>query len=167
MESKEIVLSRIYTVTYSGTLTAAGGDADLFELLPASNKPIRLRGLILSQSTEEGDTQEEGLRISIIRLPATVTDSNGGSVTPNPLDESDVAAGFTCKANGATIATTSGTAVILDDFAWNERITPMERWWPDPQFAPMVRQAGALVVRNQTTAADDISIVITAYVEEY
>lgn len=160
-------MSRIYTVTYFGTLTAAGGDADLLELLPADDKPIRLRGLILSQTSEVGDAAEEGLRISIMRLPATVTDSNGSSVTPNPVDESDTAAGFTCKANGATIATTSGTAVTLDDFGWNERITPLERWWPDPAFAPMVRQAGALVVRCQTTAADDISVAITAYVEEY
>jgi len=39
-------------------------------------------------------------------------------------------------------------------------------WWPDERMAPFVRQAAALVVRCQTTPADDISIAITAVVEE-
>ena len=156
----------MYTVPYSGTLTNAGGDCDLFELTPTDDKPIRLRGLILAQTSEVADAAEEGLRISIIRLPVTVTSGNGTSVTPVPLDETNAAAGFAAEANGATVATTSSTAVTIEEFAWNIRMSPLERWWPDDQFAPQVRQAGALVVRCQTTAADDISIAITAYVEE-
>lgn len=158
--------SRIYTVAYQGTLTAAGGDADLFELTPADDKPIRLRGLILSQFSEIQEAQEESLRISIIRLPATVTSGNGSAVTPQPLNSITTAAGFTAKANGSTVATTTGTAATLEEFAWNVRITPLERWWPDPAFAPSVRQDSVLVVRCQSTPADDISIAITAYVEE-
>lgn len=159
-------MSRIYAVPFSGTLTNAGGDADLFELTPAANKPIRLRGLVISQISEVGDAAEEGLRISIIRLPATVTSGNGSAVTPVPVDESDTAAGFTAETNGATIATTSGTAATLDECGWNIRSSPLERWWPDERFAPMVRNAGALVARCQTTAADDITVQGTAYVEE-
>jgi hypothetical protein len=156
---------RIYTVPYQGTVTLAGGDADLFELTPAAQKPIALRGLILAQTSEVGDAAEEIVRISIIRLPATVTGGNGSSVTPAPLDESDAAAGFTAEANGATVATTGGTAVTLEEFAWNVRGSPLERWWPEEAFAPKVRNAGALVVRI-AGVADDVSFAMTAYVAE-
>jgi hypothetical protein len=64
------------------------------------------------------------------------------------------------------VATTSGTAATVEEFAWNLRASPLERWWPEDKYAPQVRQAEALVVRCQTTVADDVSIAITAYVEE-
>lgn len=159
-------MGRIYTVTYTGTLTLAGGDADLFELTPVSDKPIRLRGLILAQTTEIGDAAEENLRISIVRLPVTVTSGNGTAVTPVPLVSVDTAAGFTAKANGATVATTSGTAATLEESAWNIRISPLERWWPDEAMSPSVRASSVLVVRCNQTVLDDITIAITAYVEE-
>lgn len=160
-------MSRIYTVILSGTLTTAGTDSDLLEANPADDKPIRLRGLKLSQISEVGDTMEEGLRISIIRLPATVTSGSGGSApTPQPVDSAEAAAGFTSEVNNTTLATTSGTAVTLEEFGWNVRNTPMEMWWPDPEFAPVARQGEALIVRSQTTPADDISIQLTFYIEE-
>jgi hypothetical protein len=160
-------MARFYTVSFTGTLTAAGTDADLFNLLAADDKPIRLRALILSQSSEVGDAAEENLRITIQRFPATVTNGSGGSaVTPQTLDSADAAAGFTARCNDTTVATTSGTAVKLEEFAWNERATPMERWWPDERFAFTGRQTEALIVRCESTAADDLTIEITAYVEE-
>jgi hypothetical protein len=159
-------MSRMYTVPYTGTLTNAGGDADLFELTPGDDKPLRLRGLILGQTSEVADAAEEAIRVSIMHLAATVTSGNGSSVTPVPLDLVDSAAGFTAEANGATVATSSGTTTTMEEFAWNMRVSPLERWWPDERFAPVVRQASALVVRCQTTVADDVTIAITAYVEE-
>lgn len=159
-------MSRIYTIPYTGTLTNAGGDADLFEITPADDKPIRLRGLVLGQTSEVADAAEESVRISIIRLPATVTSGNGTGVSPVTVDSHATAAGFTAEANGATVATTSGSAVIVEEFAWNIRVSPLERWWPDETFAPHAYHTEALVVRCQTTVADDVTIAITAYVEE-
>jgi hypothetical protein len=159
-------MSRIYTVPYAGTLTNAGGNADLFELLPGDDKPIRLRGLVLGQTSEVADAAEESVNLNIVRLGATVTGGNGTSVTPVPLDPTDTAAGFTAEANGATVATTDGTTTIVEEFAWNLRLSPLERWWPDPEFAPMCRQGSGLFLRCATTVADDVSIAITAYVEE-
>jgi hypothetical protein len=160
-------MSRIYTVVFNGTLTAAGTDCDLVAITPADDKPCRLRGFMISQTSEFGDTAEEAIRISIIRLPATVTAGSGGSApTPVPVDDADSVAGFTARVNDTTVATTSGTAETKEEFGWNERGTPLERWWPDPAFAPTVRQASALVIRNQTTVADDISAQWTAWVEE-
>lgn len=160
-------MSRIYTVVFQGTVTAAGADTDWLELLAADDKPLRLRGLKFGQISEVGDTAEEGLRISIIRLPATVTSGSGGSAaTPAAIDANEPAAGFSAEVNNTTVATTSGTALILEEFGWNNRNSPMEMWWPDPQFAPQVKQAEALVIRQQTTLADDMTFCLTAYVEE-
>lgn len=155
-----------YTVSYTGTLTTSGDNADLFELLPADDHPIRLVGLLLSQISEVGDAAEEGLQISIIRLPATVTSSNGSAATPKPTGGHAVAAGFSAKVNGATIATTSGTADIVEESGWNIRVSPVERWWIEDKFSHWARQGEALVIRSQTTALDNITIAITAYIEE-
>ena len=159
-------MSRFYTIPYAGTLTAAGGDADLLEVLPADDKPCRLRGWIIGQFSEVGDATAEGLRLSVIRLPATVTSGNGTGVTPAPIDSADAAAGATAEANGATVATTSGTGVTLLETAWTIQASPYEFWYPDERFCPMVKQGEGLVVRCQTTAADDISIAVTFFLEE-
>lgn len=160
-------MGRIYTVVMQGTVTAAGGDTDWLEILPADDKPIKLRGLLISQISEVGDTAEEGLRFSIMRLPATVTSGSGGSApTPVPMDSADSAAGFAAEVNNTTVATTSGTAVTPVELAWNERNSPYEMWFPDDRFAPKAKQGEALVVRQQTTLADDMTACATFWIEE-
>lgn len=160
-------MSRIYTVVYNGTYTAAGTDTDLFLLLPASNKPIKLRGFTIGQSSEFGDAQEEDVRVTVRRFSATVTNGSGGTTpTPNPMDSADAAAGFTAHTNDTTVATTNGTGVILEELAWNERNTPYEHWYPDTNYCPKAKNGEALIVRAETTVADDVTICITAWVEE-
>lgn len=160
-------MSRFYTCSYSGTLTNSGGDSDLLEIAPADDKPVRLRGWIIGQTSEVGDTAEEGIRLSVILLPATFTSGSGGSaVTPAPIDSADTAAGCTVEMNNTTVATTSGTAVTRAEIGWNERATPYEFWYPDERFCPLVKQGEGLVVRCQTTVADDISITLTFFIEE-
>lgn len=161
-------MSRVYTVPFQGTMTAAGGDTELFYLKPAADKPVRVRGFRLCQFSEVGDAAEENIRISIIWLPATVTASSGGTaVTPVDVDRiANTTAGFTARCNDSTVATTSGTAVTLEELAWNERATPFEFRWLDEREMPSAANASALVIRNQTTLADDMSIAIVAFVEE-
>src|SRR6266550_9117845 len=106
-------MSRMYRVPYTGTITNAGGDTDLMALTPADDKPIRLVGWFLGQSSEFGDAQEESLRITLRHMTATVTVTGGTGVTPvaNRPGTADVAAaGFTATANSTTVATTSGTS---------------------------------------------------------
>lgn len=158
-------MGRIYSASYSGTITAAGGDTDLMEFLPAANKPIKLRGIEISQISEVGDAQEEGLRITVKRLAATVTSGNGSAVTPAPMDSADIAAGCAVEANGATVATTSGATTTLIDKGWNNRAS-FEWWAPDDRFAPKAKNGEALVIRMETTLADDMTAQITAWFEE-
>jgi hypothetical protein len=159
-------LGRIYTVTFAATVTAAGTDTDWLEILPADDKPVKLRGFLLSQTSEVKDAEEEGLRFSVIRLPATVTSGNGTATTPQPMDSADSAAGAACETNGTTVATTSGTAVTLMELAWINRMSPYEWWAPDPVFAPKVKQGEGLVIRQQSTLLDDMSVAFTAWLEE-
>jgi hypothetical protein len=160
-------MSRIYRVPYSGTLTNAGGNADLALLKPADDKPIRLAGWILGQTSEVKDAEEEILGLSVHHFAATVTDGSGGSsVTPKPNDPTvDPAAGFTARCNDTTVATTSGTDTTLEELAWNVRSSPWERFIPE-EMRPMARQGEALVVRMDSTPADDISGKLTFLVEE-
>ena len=159
-------MGRIYTISFSGTVTNAGGDTDLLEILPADDKPVKLRGFMLSQISEVADAAEEGLRISILRLAATVTSGNGSSTTPAPMDSADTAAGATCETNGTTVATTSGATTTLVEFGWNNRNTPYELWFPDERFAPKAKQGEGLIIRMQTTLADDMTAQGTAWIEE-
>lgn len=160
-------MGRIYTVPYTGTISNSGGDTDLLEILPADDKPCKLRGWSIGQSTEVKDAEEEGLRITVRRLAATVTSGSGGSaVTPVPRDSADVAAGFAAECNNATVATTSGSNTIMEEHSWINRNTPWEFWYPDERFAPKVKQGEALCVRLETTVADDMTGNFTFFVEE-
>lgn len=161
-------MSRVYTVTNSITLTAAGTDSDILTVKPAANKPIRLRGLKLSQTTEVADAGEEGIAISILQLAAVITDGTGGAaITPLAVDENDASPGFTARENDTTLTTTSGASNIKENFGWINRNTPLEMWWPEDKYAPRAQNAGALVIRSLTTLVDDMTLQYTAYIEEY
>lgn len=160
-------MGRIYTVSYTGTITAAGGNTDLLSIQPADDKPIKLRGFRLSQISEVGDTAEEGLRVTVKRLPATFTVGSGGSaVTPAPMDSANTAAGCTTRCNDTTVATTSGSAVVMEEIGWNVRNSPCDFWYPDAEFSPKVKQGECLVVCLETTPADDFTACLTFFIEE-
>ncbi len=158
-------MARYYSVPYTGTLTNAGGNADLLEILPADDKPVTLCGFILGQTTELADAAEENLGLSIIRMAATVTGGNGTAVTPLPMDGADTAAGAAVECNGATVATTSGASTVLSYFSWNVRNTPCDVWFP-PEFQPSAKQGEGLFVRCDTTVTDDITIYVTFFIKE-
>ncbi len=160
-------MGRIYSIVFQGTITNAGGDQDLLELLPADDKPVLLRGFSLSNISEVGDAAEEGLRISVIRMAATVTSGSGGSApTEVSPDSADSSPGFASEVNNTTVATTSGATSIYAEYGWNIRNSPFVEWYPDRQFALKVKQGEGLFVRLQTTPADDFTGQFTFWVEE-
>lgn len=159
-------MGRIYRVPYTGTITNAGGNADLIALTPADDKPIKLVGWIIGQTSEVGDSAEENLELTLRHMTATVTVTGGTSVTPVPnRPGTDAAAGFTATANSSTVATTSGTGTIMEELAWNERNTPWERWIPEEQ-RPRALQGEYLILRMDSTPADDFTFAGTFIVEE-
>lgn len=162
-------MGRIYRVPYTGTVTAAGADADLVSILPADDKPVKLIGWFIGQTTEVADAAEEGLRITVRHMAATVTIGSGGSaVTPVPCPRpTATAAGFTARCNDSTVSTTTGTSTVVEELAWINRNTPWERYIPDEKGLRLEAVQGeALIVRLETTLADDMTVAMTFLFEE-
>lgn len=106
-------MGREYTVTFEKINVSAV--QDLFLLVGAAGKICRLkRAAIADVDATLPAAQNMALRVRF--LPATVTNgSAGAAATPKPFDTGDPAASFTARVNDTTKATTSGTAVILEE----------------------------------------------------
>lgn len=160
-------MGRIYTIPVTGTLANANGDTDIWEITPASNAPVAIRGICLGQTSEVQDAAEEGVRITVKRLRATVTSGSGGSAgAPESVSRANQAPSFSSETLNGTVATTTGDTEILDELGWNIRNTPYERWYPDKDFAPKAVNGEVLVVRLEDTVADDVTFVGNIWVEE-
>lgn len=162
-------MPRMYTCEFHGTNLPATNAFDWFELTPATNKPIRLVRLMVSQygTGDFGDAQDEGLGITIIRVPATATSGSGGTsaANGNPVDATGATSGFTFESGNTTVATTSGTLLYLASTSFNVRAGldwPIE---PENRFEAV--NATLLVVRSLVGPSDAIATWnATAFVEE-
>lgn len=160
-------MPRLYTAHFeNATITAAGGDWDLFELTPADDKPIEICGLFLSVVSELGEAQEEWIRLQVIRGYTTSGSTPLTTPTPAPLNPGDAAAGFTVECNNSTVAS-SGTPVPLHSEGFNVRAG--YQWGPVPDgFGWQASQANTLIVVRQVAAVtDDVSMSGTIYVREF
>lgn len=154
-------MSRIYTVSFTGTAVTA--QQDFFEIAAAAGKNVKVLGLFLSQSTEIGDAQEEGLSI-LIKSGQTTTGSGGGTPTAIPLNVTDAAAGITAKVNNTTKAS-AGTIVTHHADNWNVR-APLMILWPERMQLELTGSR-RMTVELGTTPADSITISGTLYLEEF
>jgi hypothetical protein len=164
-------MPRLYKVPATLTVTIAGGNADLFQLNPATNKPIRLVGYRLGNTTEVGDAGEEGLELQLMHMTATVTDGAGtgsATVTPVAVPRPGIgqAAGFTARVNSPTVATSTGTTTVLEYIGWINRQTPLEIFYPDPKWCAEAIAGETLILRMNTTLADDMTLEVTLFIEE-
>lgn len=156
-------MGQFYTVEFENvTVTAAGGDADLFEIRPIANRPLKVWALFLKVTSELQEVEEEWVRFKIIR--GHTTSGNGSATTPQLLDPRSAVAGFSAEIYGTTIASV-GTPVDLHSDAFNVRagleliLPPEMRWKVDTGQT-------SLVVRMMSTPNDDMSMNGTLYVEE-
>ncbi len=154
------MLGRIYAVTFSAVAVTAA--QDLFEITPASNRPIEIVGIELGQTSDAGDAQDEQLQISIVR-GHTTSGSGGSAPTPAALSPLNTAAGFTAEANNTTIAS-AGTTVTLHVAAWNVRAGYIN-WFPE-ECRPSATSTNTTIVVRQTAPADSITMSGTLYVRE-
>jgi len=158
-------MPRIYAVSFfEQTVAAASGDYDLFELTPASNRPIEIVALSLGNKSEIGDAQDEMISYSICRGYAT---SGSGGASPAalvPLNSADPAPGFTAETVNATVATT-GTEVIMFSDTFNVRAGLMLVL---PEIMRPRCNSGdtRMCVRLKTAVADDLTMSGTVWVQE-
>lgn len=151
---------RVYTVLFSAVAVSAA--QDLFELIPADDKPIELVGMKLGQTSDAGDAADELLQLSIIR-GFTASGTGGNAATPQPLCHADAPAGFTAEVNNTTVATTGTTGTLHTD-TWNVR-AGYEMWWPEG-MRPTAGQGNTSIVVRQTAPADALTMSGTLYVRE-
>lgn len=143
--------------------TAITVAADLFELTPADDKPIRVLSLNLHQTSDFGDAQDEIISVVWVR-GHTVSGSGGSAPTPRPVNPSDAAAGFTAEAANTTAANT-GTTVNLARHGFNVRGGLERPYTPDE--APEASQANTtLILRMAAAPADSLTIGGCILVEE-
>lgn len=152
---------KMYTVQFTGVAVTA--QQDLFAIVSGSAKICLVHGFELSQSTEVGDTQEEGLSV-LMKRGATVAGSGGSAPTPTPLQVGQGASSFTARVNDTTIANT-GTIVTVHATNWNIRVSPCT-WTYTPEQRPILAPSERLVVGLATTPADSITMSGTIWVEE-
>lgn len=151
---------RMYAVTFS---TAVSALQDLFEFSAADDEPIKLHELYLSQSSDFGDAEEEGLRYAVIR-GNTTSGSGGTAPTPVALDPKVGAAAFSAEVNNTTEAS-AGTEVTLREGTFYTRVG--EVYIPVPSARPKTDQGtGLLVVRLLEAPADALTVQGTAIIEE-
>lgn len=157
---------RVYAVTFAAGTIPATNALDLFELTPATNKPIALLGLTLDNvgvAADAGDAQEELLGLTVVR-GYTASGSGGSAPTPAPLVFNDTAAAFTAETLNTTVANT-GTAVTLAAFGWNVRV-PCREFWPQELWPHASAANTTIVVRLAAGGVDTISANGTLYVAE-
>lgn len=162
-------MGRIFLVPFTGTITNAGGNTDLWEFAPAANHPVSLRWFRLGQTSEVGEAAEEGLELTVKRLRATVTSGSGGATaTAEEPNASNQAPSFTnpVEVNNTTVATTTGDTEILDEIAWNNRNSPLEIRYLERDERPKALNGELLLIRLETTPADDFTFAGVACVEE-
>ncbi len=108
-------MPRIYRVTFEGVAVSAA--QDLVQITGATGKIYRvLRRWVGATDTTIPTSQMLQLRERF--LPATVTVGAGGTtgITPSKNDPGDAAcSSATCATNNTTKATTSGTAITLNE----------------------------------------------------
>jgi hypothetical protein len=149
---------RTYTVPISGVASPAAA-FDLWELVAAAGKPLRLLRLRIAQ-TSEPTTEEEQIPITIQR-GFTSSGSGGSAPTPAPTNPSDAAAGFTAETMNTTQASTSGTVLFED--AWNTRAGYDMAFSPEENIE---LTGGQRLVVQSGAPADAVTIRGTALVEE-
>lgn len=153
---------REYTVAWDAA-TAETLAIDVFELVPADDKPISIKELRIWQTSDLGDAQEEIIGIQIVRGNAT-SGSGGGTPTIVPLMPTDAAAGFTAECRNTTAAST-GTPVVAFADGWNVRVPYI--WTPVPGCEVVATQAQTLlVVRLMAAPADSLTMFAACTVEE-
>lgn len=156
-------MGRMYSVSFAATAETAAFDA--FELTPADDKPIKLHSIVISQTTEFGDAQDEMLSVTITRGGTAMTSGSGGSApTAIPLDSSaEAAAGCTAEVLNTTQGSFTGGVVVHRD-AFNVRAGWQYR--PTPEERIGVSQANGGVIVAISAPADSTSFIGTLIFEE-
>lgn len=137
---------------------------DLFSVKAAKQKPLRIHGFYIAQSTDFGDSQEEGWVMVLKTFNSAAAQGSGGSaVTPVPQLPSDTAAAFTARINDTTRAT-GGNGTVEEPHVWNNRV-PYVFLYP-PELRPYVAGDTLKTLELVSPGADAMTLSGHMFVEE-
>lgn len=156
-------MGRFYTIQTSGVATSVA--TDVFEVLAASGKPFILHEVVISQSSDYGDSAAEGLTVLIKRATGSYTSGSGGSTpTPGKHCTSDTACGATVEANNTTQASAgSGALTTLRAECFN--VQSGYQYLPPPEQRLFFSPAEACVV-SLSAPADAVTLSASMVIEE-
>lgn len=153
-------MGRMYTVTFSSVAVTA--QQDLIAYVSPSTAITIIHGVEITQSTDVGDAQAEGLAI-LHKRGATTVGSGGATYTPGALEGGTTAAGGTARTNDTT-KSTGGTIVTLHSSNWI--IQSPYIFLPTPEMRHVLPPSTRYAVELATTPADSITMSGTLYLEE-
>jgi hypothetical protein len=161
VEALMSVAGRVYSV--EGNTGSQAGAIDFLEMLPADDHPCLLLALIIGQTTEFGDAQDEMVEYLVKRGGTLTSGSGGAAPTPRPSDFGDGGAGFTVEVGNTTKGSfTSGVNVHRG--AFNIR-AGLELFWT-PETAIKFGQANQLIVEQVAAPVDAVTWTVCAYIQE-
>ena len=148
-------MARMYTVSF--TEVAVSAQQDLFQL-EANTIPVTIHGVMLSQSSEEGDSAAENLSIIIATITDAITDDLA-TVQADPGDATQLAD----VAINETSELTTGIATYHSE-VWNIALPFI--WMPPPEMRLIIKVGEAMVVNLNNTPTDSITMSGTMYFTE-
>ena len=148
-----MISGRNYAITWDAA-TAVTTAIDIFEILPADDKPVILDELTIWQTSDFKDAEEEILQIQVI-IGYTTSGSGGAAATIGRLNAGDGAFSGTAECRNTTVATT-GTPYIVHADGWNVRAPYI--WTPLPHWCPNGTQSVPLYVRLPVAPADSLTM---------
>lgn len=155
-------MPRIYSAVFKNIAVTV--QQDFFEITAGANKSIKIHAWQLAQSTEIGDTMEEGLLLTCNRGVGSTSGTVGTqAVAAPPLGVDNTASGATVDINNTT-KMSAGTITELETHVWNVR-APYTMIYT-PELRPFVKAGDRWTLELETTPLDSISISGTIWFEE-
>lgn len=143
-------MGRYFSVQAAAAATSTNS-IDLFELTATADKPIRIWGWHVFQTSDLGDSAEEVLAITLER--GVTAGSGGTAVTPAAMDANGGTAWTSCNRQVSTVHT-SGTVLLRR--GWNIRVP--EEFWYTPETAPLITSATDPVTLTLGAPTDAITV---------
>lgn len=111
-------MGRFYSVPFSSVAVSTA--VDVFEITASSTKSFYLHEIVISQSSDFGDVQAEGLNITFKRGVTITPGSGGTTVVPAKHHNIDSASSTSAKTNNTTQALVgAGTLTVLRSDGFN------------------------------------------------
>lgn len=148
-------MGRVYSLSFDNVAVSAV--QDLFQI-EAQTVSAKLLGAFISQSSDLGDAESEGLRI---RVRKGITTAITNSPAEAQKNASDGVAKANLNVNQTTQATAGATTYHCE--VWNI-LTPFV-WLPTPELAPVLEPGEAATIDIEAPA-DGITVCGTLYFEE-